>query len=488
MADAMNKNQESPAAVVGGRPTQPKVFISYSWSSKDKARNLSERLLADGVDVVVDIYDLKEGMEKYAFMQRIVSDPSIEKVLLLCDKAYKEKADNFKGGVGDEAMIISPELYGKVEQQKFIPIVLEKDEEGRPYLPVILKSRIYIDFCDEHEVEGYEKLVRNLWGKPDSRKPPLGQRPSWIDGSSVGTYGIKRQISVLRAAFNAKPDPDAALRKAAFNFASEINKLSDSFAHDTDLLKMIKETEPLRNCFVDLIDLFMLKDKPVGGDIAALFETMYNGVAIDNNSNILQECWHFFFWDVFICTTALMLSYERYDDLQRLLNRTYFLRDIIGTANDPRPCTYAEFRQPCPLLETTFKNKVNPRLLSLSAEMLIKREYRECITERNLVVADLTLALLATLYSPNYNWYPALGPYSRWSGHQVIWEKMVSKSFCEKLYPLLGVSSFSDFSQKIKEASDRWNAGMATCYDFARFGGVPPILGKGDYERIGTMP
>lgn len=90
MADAMNKNQESPAAVVGGRPTQPKVFISYSWSSKDKARNLSERLLADGVDVVVDIYDLKEGMEKYAFMQRIVSDPSIEKVLLLCDKAYKE--------------------------------------------------------------------------------------------------------------------------------------------------------------------------------------------------------------------------------------------------------------------------------------------------------------------------------------------------------------------------------------------------------------
>ena len=42
MADAMNKNQESPAGVVGGRPTQPKVFISYSWSSKDKARSLAD--------------------------------------------------------------------------------------------------------------------------------------------------------------------------------------------------------------------------------------------------------------------------------------------------------------------------------------------------------------------------------------------------------------------------------------------------------------
>ena len=147
MADAMNKNQEPPTDVVGGRPTQPKVFISYSWTAKDKARNLAERLLADGVDVVMDIYDLKEGMEKYAFMQRIVSDPSVERVLILCNKAYKEKADNFEGGVGDEAMIISPELYGKVEQQKFIPIVLEKDEEGRPYLPVILKARIYSRLC-----------------------------------------------------------------------------------------------------------------------------------------------------------------------------------------------------------------------------------------------------------------------------------------------------------------------------------------------------
>lgn len=66
MADAMNKNQEPPTDVVGGRPTQPKVFISYSWTAKDKARNLAERLLVDGVDVVMDIYDLKEGMEKYA--------------------------------------------------------------------------------------------------------------------------------------------------------------------------------------------------------------------------------------------------------------------------------------------------------------------------------------------------------------------------------------------------------------------------------------
>jgi len=183
-----------------------------------------------------------------------------------------------------------------------------------------------------------------------------------------------------------------------------------------------------------------------------------------------------------------MLSYERFADLHQMLNRTYFLRNIIGTANDTRPRAYSDLRQPCRMLESTFKQKVNPRLISLAADLLIKREYGECITKCNLVTADLTLAHLSMLYGTSFGWYPVLGPYCRWSGHQLIWEKMVSKSFCEKLYPLLGVKSFTEFTEKVKTASDKWNSGLATCYEFARFGGVPPILGRGDYERIGSTP
>lgn len=146
------------------RPTHPKVFISYSWSSKDRAVDLADRLLANGVDVVIDVYDLKEGMNRYAFMQRIVDDPSIEKVLILCDRSYKEKSNSFKGGVGDETTIISPEVYDQVDQQKFIPLVLEKDENAEPYLPTMLKSQIYINFSDPiTEQESFDRLVRNLW-------------------------------------------------------------------------------------------------------------------------------------------------------------------------------------------------------------------------------------------------------------------------------------------------------------------------------------
>ena len=42
----------------------PKVFISYSWSSDELVLDLAKRLVAHGVDVVLDKWDLKEGNDK----------------------------------------------------------------------------------------------------------------------------------------------------------------------------------------------------------------------------------------------------------------------------------------------------------------------------------------------------------------------------------------------------------------------------------------
>ena len=49
----------------------PKIFISYSWSSDWLVVPLAERLVSHGIDVVLDKWDLKEGQDKYAFMETI---------------------------------------------------------------------------------------------------------------------------------------------------------------------------------------------------------------------------------------------------------------------------------------------------------------------------------------------------------------------------------------------------------------------------------
>lgn len=131
----------------------PKIFISYAWESSDLVLELAQRLVSHGVDVVLDKWDLKEGQDKYAFMERCVNDSEITKVLIICDKAYAQKANERTGGVGDETVIISSEIYGNTKQEKFIPIIAERDEEGQPYVPTYIKTRIYNDLSNQETYE-----------------------------------------------------------------------------------------------------------------------------------------------------------------------------------------------------------------------------------------------------------------------------------------------------------------------------------------------
>jgi hypothetical protein len=94
-----------------------KVFISYSWTDephKEWVLRLAERLRADGIDVVLDRWDLKEGQDTLSFMEQMVTDPAVTKVIAVCDQAYADKANGRRGGVGTESQIISREVYKKL--------------------------------------------------------------------------------------------------------------------------------------------------------------------------------------------------------------------------------------------------------------------------------------------------------------------------------------------------------------------------------------
>ena len=58
--------------------TPPKVFISYSWSNDDHTAwvaDLGERLMADGIIVVLDQWDLQDGQDLNDFMEQMVKRP-----------------------------------------------------------------------------------------------------------------------------------------------------------------------------------------------------------------------------------------------------------------------------------------------------------------------------------------------------------------------------------------------------------------------------
>lgn len=76
---------------------------------------LATNLRDSGVNVILDKWDLKEGNDANDFMESMVKNPEIGKVLVICDKVYAKNADLRKGGVGTEAQIISSELYDKTD-------------------------------------------------------------------------------------------------------------------------------------------------------------------------------------------------------------------------------------------------------------------------------------------------------------------------------------------------------------------------------------
>ena len=103
--------------------------------------DLANRLIGDGIPVIIDKYDLQEGQDLHKFMERMVNDETVTHVLVVTDRAYADKADKREKGVGKEAILISAEVFENADQTKFLPIVFEA-VDGEPCRPVFLKGRI----------------------------------------------------------------------------------------------------------------------------------------------------------------------------------------------------------------------------------------------------------------------------------------------------------------------------------------------------------
>jgi hypothetical protein len=167
----------------------PRAFISYSWTSPEHQQwviDLATNLRDSGVDAILDKWDLKAGHDTVAYMEKMVTDPSVQKVIIVSDRAYAEKADGRRGGVGTETQIISAKIYAQAAQDKFVAVLPELGADGKPCLPTYYASRIYIDLSNEEVYpENFEHLVRWIFDKPAFPKPPIGKPPSYLEENAV---------------------------------------------------------------------------------------------------------------------------------------------------------------------------------------------------------------------------------------------------------------------------------------------------------------
>lgn len=113
-----------------------KVFISYSWTKQETVGyvvELAKKLSGyEEVEIVLDQIDLKPGNDMNYFMETSVKEA--DKVLIICDESYREKANSRERGAGIETQIISPQVYKSATQTKFMPIYIDSEENAPTYL------------------------------------------------------------------------------------------------------------------------------------------------------------------------------------------------------------------------------------------------------------------------------------------------------------------------------------------------------------------
>lgn len=182
----------------------PKVFISYCWSNDDyinKVVDFAKRLRSDGINVILDQFQMKLGNDMNNFMEKCVKDNTITNVLILLSPDYKLKADSRTGGAGIETQIISGEVYSNVENTKFIPIVFEKrGEDYSACIPTYLKQRRWLDMSEDSSYEEqYIELVRTLYGRDKFIENPLGSKPEWVDDDTLHNKNTQIIVNSYKA-------------------------------------------------------------------------------------------------------------------------------------------------------------------------------------------------------------------------------------------------------------------------------------------------
>lgn len=436
-----------------------KVFISYSWSNKEhkeKVIRLAEELVSLGIDVVLDEWDLKPGKDKYEFMEQIVTDSSLDKVLIITDRVYAEKANKRQGGVGTETQIITPSLYENLGENKFIPIIFEKDEDtGKAFLPTYVKSRIYIDLSsDQVYQEGIEQLVRDIYEKPARIKPALGKAPSYILEDKINTFKIERKADDVEYALKKGTKRVVFALKDYFDcFIEELDKLEVKEhlgeSYDAAALRMVDESLPFRQSFVKVLNVFVQEDSADSEFISDFFEDFYNKInqMEIQQDNLAPEAAKFLLTELFIYSTSVFIKYKRWDILSSILNHVYYSK------SERNNFYFVTLRMPTKFISDGEIQKGSSRV-SLVADKMEKRTTEK---EFNLMIeADIFLYYVSKINPiiDMYSWFPILYIFlGRLNGNVKVLTLLKNKSNLRNLLSIFGVSQ-EELAMKISSIDD----------------------------------
>lgn len=420
----------------------PRVFISYAWGSEEyqsRVLAFAESLVRDGVDVVLDKWNLTEGNDTYAFMEQCVNDPSITNVLMLLDPVYAKKADAHVGGVGTETQIISPQVYQKTEQSKFVPIVFERDAEGGVCKPTYLQGRLHFDLSlpEKFDTE-YQRLVKRLYGIEVYEKPELGSQPKWLEKPIGKSLLVPSRFDILKTTAT----PTAHVGQLV-GFLNDIQNGIIEYTMDpnvTGIIERYAQMRPLRDDYLQLLKNYAYVENSV--DVIATFlEDTHNRIEYaDGAYNLKRLLVH----ELFIYTVSYFLKQKDYISAGKLLGKTYFDslgRNAVWSFN----MFYCEDQEN---FSVAVRQRDDRRYHSGLAQYWTESIDTEVLTQADFVFGDIicyNVSVFGNLIQDGWYWFPITYVYDNQHNSWIkpFAQKLASCEQATKSLPLFGYETIS---------------------------------------------
>lgn len=436
----------------------PKVFISYSWTTPDHEAwvlQLATDLVECGVQAVLDKWDLREGHDAYQFMEQMVTDEEITKVIIVSDRRYAEKANSRSGGVGTETQVMTPDIYGKRDQTKFVVVIPPPEEDGAVHVPVFYKNRIHIDLSDsEKRGEQFEALLRWIVGKPVHRKPELGRLPDYLnesDGVSLGTGASAHYC--LEAIRTGKAIAGGALEAYFSTFLGNLDRFrlpGPEPVPDEAVVKSLESLAPYKDEWATIVGAVAqyAANPDMTTKIHRFFEKLADFLDPPEDHMGVQTwaCDNFRFManELLLIFVALYIRHERFELLRTALVTPFFLKRNPRMGDDA--IVYFDRLQRS---VTSFAER-GRRLGRTSALADLFKQRTEAAGKSfdNMLQADLVLFLVSKRLEQL--WWPETLLYASRRAME-IFARSKSKSYFQKIQQLLGVDSPLDFGKFIKE-------------------------------------
>jgi hypothetical protein len=404
-------------------------------------------------------------------MEKMVTDSDIQKVIIISDKEYAEKSDTRKGGVGTEAQIISPKIYEKGDQKKFVAVVTELDDSGKAYLPTYYKSLIYIDMSNLNEYsDSFERLLRWIYDHPAHEKPKLGKKPAYLKRGqnrvSSGTSSIfKRAQDALK---QDKPTAMGAVNEYLTVLSENMERFRVMEANgdiEEQVVNSIDMFLPAKNEFIHLLKTISqyAPNEDYAREIHRFIESVIPYMDVPKHLKSYSDHdfdnFKFFVHELFLSALAVLIKNEKFQMANTLMEQPYYVPGRTGPGMD-NMVSYDHIFQHVGSLENRNK-RLKTNRTSLRTDQISARCAGSGLEFSHILQADFIAFMRLEIMETEdwHNWYPqTLSHIPYHTGCFEVFARARSTTYFNKMKCLLGISSPDD----MKDLLDRYRVNSNT--------------------------